>query len=222
MAQLRFSNYLVVAGVVLVVALSLSFTYVSPVGGAESKEVTVINTPLPVQGTVNVGNFPAVNAVTGSVSITGTPNVSVVNAPSSPVPVRNADDPDRNGFQATCLSSTTNFCTLTTVPAGKVLVIQGATIEVHNKPGKTMVATLTTILNNVFVNQRLGMQNIGPCHTCGFSPDFTPELYTAVLTFTVRADPGTNVFVTFQSNDAEASPVQGIIASLSGYFVSVP
>src|SRR6267378_1531423 len=79
MAQLRFSNYLVVAGVVLVVALSLSFTYVSPVGGAESKEVTVINTPLPVQGTVNVGNFPAANAVTGSVSITGTPNVNVVN-----------------------------------------------------------------------------------------------------------------------------------------------
>jgi hypothetical protein len=79
MAQLRFSNYLVVAGGVLVVALSLSFTYVSPVGGAESKEVTVINTPLPVQGTVNVGNFPASNAVTGSVSITGTPNVNVVN-----------------------------------------------------------------------------------------------------------------------------------------------
>jgi len=63
----------------LLAGIALSFPASTPAAGPPSGiDVTVINTPLPVQGTVNVGNFPASNTVTGSVSITGTPTVNVV------------------------------------------------------------------------------------------------------------------------------------------------
>jgi hypothetical protein len=76
----------------LLAAIALSFPASSPAadpGPPSGFNVNVVNTPLPVQGTVNVGNFPASNTVTGSVSITGTPNVSVVNTSSNPVPTQN-------------------------------------------------------------------------------------------------------------------------------------
>ena len=89
MRHLRFKDYLLVTGGVLVIVSSLFFAYVNPAGSAGSAPVTVANTPLPVEGTVNVGNFPASNPVTGSVNITGTPNVNVVNTDSNPVPTQN-------------------------------------------------------------------------------------------------------------------------------------
>jgi hypothetical protein len=85
MAQLRLKDYLVVSGGILLIALSISFAHVNPVGGAGSAPVTVTNTPLPV----SVSNFPASNTVSGSVSITGTPNVGVANTASNPVPTQN-------------------------------------------------------------------------------------------------------------------------------------
>ena len=67
--------------------------------------VRVTNTPLPVNGNVTVGNFPA----TQNVTISGTPNVNVTNTPlpvtgtvslsgntaATPLLVRNVDDPAR-------------------------------------------------------------------------------------------------------------------------------
>ncbi len=73
MGRLRFKDYLVVARGILLIALSISFAHVNRVGGAGSAPVTMTNTLLPVQGTVNVGNFLASNTVSGSVSITNTP-----------------------------------------------------------------------------------------------------------------------------------------------------
>jgi hypothetical protein len=67
----------------LLTAIAFGFPTTSQAAGPPSGiDVTVTNTPLPVQGTVNVGNFPASTPVTGSVSITGTPNVNVVNTPT--------------------------------------------------------------------------------------------------------------------------------------------
>src|SRR5262245_51710176 len=97
MRQLRFKEYLVVAAGIIVIALSLSFAHVERAGGAGTvpgtAPVTVMNTPLPVQGTVNVSNFPS--TVTGSVSITGTPNVSVVNPATHPALTSSVDNPGR-------------------------------------------------------------------------------------------------------------------------------
>ncbi|MGD0468399.1 MAG: hypothetical protein ABSA54_08500 [Terriglobales bacterium] len=44
--------------------------------------VRVLNTPLPVQGTVGVSNFPANQTVNGTVSVGNTPSVNVANTPS--------------------------------------------------------------------------------------------------------------------------------------------
>lgn len=63
----------------------------SPCRCRRRRTVTVANTPLPVQGTVSVNNFPAVQAVSGNVNanITGTPSVSitggVTNTASTPL-----------------------------------------------------------------------------------------------------------------------------------------
>src|SRR5262249_11582529 len=76
MARLRFKDYLVVAGGVLLIVLSVSLAQVNSVGAAGSPSVTVVNTPLPVTGTVNAN-------VTGNVGVTGTPSVSVTNFPAT-------------------------------------------------------------------------------------------------------------------------------------------
>jgi hypothetical protein len=90
----------------LLAAIALSFPTSSQAADPAPTplNVTVTNTPLPVQGTVgvnnfpgtqnvsgtvNVGNFPASNTVTGSVSITGTPAVNVTNTVTNPVPTQN-------------------------------------------------------------------------------------------------------------------------------------
>ncbi len=115
----------------LAVCLSLVVIAVCVPGSSQTQaagppsglSVDVVNTPLPVQGTVNVGNlpatqsvsgnisvsnfpttqavtgtvnignFPASSTVTGSVGITGTPNVNVANTPT--VNVGNAPKPSQ-------------------------------------------------------------------------------------------------------------------------------
>ncbi len=132
MTHLRFRDYLAVAGGILGIALSLSFAHVTSVGGAGSAPVTVVNTPLPVQGTVNVGNFPGSNAVTGSVSITGTPNVNVTNTAANPVPTQNVGggaathvgQPARNLVNLSCQFPSAESCVQAfSVPAGQAFVI---------------------------------------------------------------------------------------------------
>src|SRR5689334_2921167 len=75
-----FRPWLLVA--VLAVGLSVPANRAAGGGPPSGLDVNVINTPLPVQGTVNVGNFPATSSVSGSVSISGTPSVNVANTPS--------------------------------------------------------------------------------------------------------------------------------------------
>jgi len=73
MKPLRFKDYLVVGGGILLIAASLSFTRVNPADSAADETVRVVNTPLPVtlQGTVS-----------GNVTISNTPDVNVVNRPT--------------------------------------------------------------------------------------------------------------------------------------------
>jgi len=66
---------------VLAIALSVPTSRAADPGPPSGLNVNVTNTPLPVRGTVNVGNFPAAQPISGSVSVTNTPNVQVVNTP---------------------------------------------------------------------------------------------------------------------------------------------
>ncbi len=93
----KLGNLLGFALFVSVLGIALSLPTSEPAIAA-GPDVTVANTPLPVQGTVgvnnfpatqpvsgtvNVGNFPATQPVSGSVGITGTPNVNVTNFPAT-------------------------------------------------------------------------------------------------------------------------------------------
>jgi|GraSoiStandDraft_36_1057302.scaffolds.fasta_scaffold38551_1 hypothetical protein len=67
---------------VLAVALSAPTSRAADPGPPSGLSVKVLNTPLPVTGTVSVGNLPATQSISGSVTITNTPSVTVANTPS--------------------------------------------------------------------------------------------------------------------------------------------
>jgi len=58
---------------VLAVALSVPTSRAADPGPPSGLSVKVLNTPLPVTGTVSVGNLPATQSISGSVTITNTP-----------------------------------------------------------------------------------------------------------------------------------------------------
>jgi len=66
---------------VLAVALSVPTSRAADPGPPSGLSVKVLNTPLPVTGTVSVGNLPATQSISGSVTITNTPSVTVANTP---------------------------------------------------------------------------------------------------------------------------------------------
>ena len=72
-------------------------------------------------------------------------NVNVVNTTASPVPVRDVDNPARQPFQAEVVggfadgASTTGDVTITTVPAGKLLIIEHVSVFGAMLPGQKMV-----------------------------------------------------------------------------------
>ncbi len=80
-----------------------------------------------------------------NVNVVNTPNVNVVNTTASPVQVRDADNPARQPFHAEVRggfadgASTTGDITITTVPAGKVLVIEHVSVFGAMLPGQKMV-----------------------------------------------------------------------------------
>src|SRR5216117_2665883 len=73
-------------------------------------------------------------------------NVNVVNTPASPVPVRDVDNPARQPFQAEAVggfadgASTTGDILITTVPAGKLLVIEHVSVFGAMLPSQRMVS----------------------------------------------------------------------------------
>jgi len=82
MTRLRLKDYLVIAGGILLIGLSLSFAHVNPAGSAVDESVRVVNTPLPVtlQGTGTIsGTVAATQSGTWNVGINGTPMFNLAN-----------------------------------------------------------------------------------------------------------------------------------------------
>ena len=83
-------------------------------------------------------------------------NVIVVNTPASPVPVRDVDNPARQPFQAEAMggfadgASTTGEVTITTVPAGKLLIIEHVSVFGAMLPGQKMVRARVMYRFSVF------------------------------------------------------------------------
>jgi hypothetical protein len=86
-----------------------------PTGLPDALNVKVTNTPLPVTGVVS-----------GQVTVTGQPNVTVVNTAANPVPTRVVSSQQPWSHFASCDSTGSNSCLIETavIPAGKRLVLQ--------------------------------------------------------------------------------------------------
>ena len=131
-------------------------------GATQPMPVNVTNTPLPVQGMVSVGNTPNVNIANApSVSVTNVPNVNVANSPNvnvantpnvnvanSSIAVANALDASTNPvpiivshriepYYSDCdvPQSPPYECSLASIKAGKILVIQQFAFYARSQPG---------------------------------------------------------------------------------------
>ncbi|HEY4054301.1 MAG TPA: hypothetical protein VGL74_11175 [Terriglobales bacterium] len=136
------------------------------------QSVIVTNTPVPVQGTVSVGNTPSVTiANTPSVNVANTAvpirgNVQVFNpldASDNPVPlvVRTAGLP----YFDSCIGSgnPNSFCSMNNVPSGMRLVIQSASFTSRSGTGVNLyrAAITTTVNGNSPENLYLALSNTG-------------------------------------------------------------
>lgn len=149
----------VAAGVASLLILVGTLTVVNPRSGEAqigSTPVRVVNTPLPVTGSVNAAVTGDVNAnVSGNVGlepgttvqIAGTPNVLIGNTDAEPVPVVMNDARDAFQTRVTLTiapGSTTSQVTLVDVPFGKRLVIEHVSSRVQGPGGERYIAFFTT------------------------------------------------------------------------------
>jgi hypothetical protein len=116
-----------------------------------SKDVNVVNTPTvnvstlpPVSGSVAISNTPSVNiANTPTVQLSTTTPLIVKTDPSTPLIVRDADNPARNFFQQhfgfiVPDGSFSGTVDLGTVPANSVLVIEYLNLQVRFPGAESM------------------------------------------------------------------------------------
>jgi hypothetical protein len=223
MAQLRFKDYLVVVGGILLIALSLSLAHVNPVEpgpGPKPQDVNVVNTPLPVQGTVNVGNFPTSSTVTGSVSIANTPNVNVTNQPT----VRDADNPARQPFVFfLCELSQQNCPTAFTIPSTTASGQSVQRFVVEYVSGSCAVDSGKVVADlgvSTSVNGTTAFYRVIPTLESSFPT--TGNLFNFAQQLRGYADPGTNAAISsFEEGPGTSEPGQSCNMLVSGYLVTI-
>jgi len=209
----------------------------------QTQNVKVVNTAsesVPIQGTATVnGTVQAQQNGTWNVGINGTPvvgldagnntvkfdavNNTVKIDSASPLPMRDVENPARQPFQADAPSTGEfpdgMFVTLpmiTTIPAGKRLVIEQVSVSGAMIKGQRMVTAglhISNSGNNVQHFLTVTPQGSGGCCRDVFIASQQVRLY---------ADPGTIVsgFATRDVNTGFASAA--VSFSISGYLVDVP
>jgi hypothetical protein len=203
----------------LAAVLSLAPTRPAEAGG--SAPVTVLNTPLPVQGTVN-----AAQSGTWNVGLTGTPSVNIGNTPSNPVPTLDVNQPTGEPFQEQlCIDSEAgglcgpqDFDVPTATNKGdsvKRLVIDYVSghCESDAQPG----ATLVWVGGDQSINNPSG-QDYSKNY---FVPVFTATGEYAFATPTrIYADPNANISI-FSYAISIGSTVHGVCdVQLSGFLMT--
>jgi hypothetical protein len=182
------------------------------VGATQPMPVNVTNTPLPVQGTVSVGN-------TASVNVANSPSVHVSNAAVS---VNNALDTSSNPiplvvvqqgtpYQDSCSTSGTTTCTFASLPAGMRLVIQEFDSRtVVNLPDTVENVVVQAVVNGTSQNHGF-FAPVAQTNTQGF--------YTVHQPTTMYADAGSapRCFI-----GTSGVSVNSAFCALSGYLVPAP
>jgi hypothetical protein len=207
-------------GLVGFALLTLAFIPISEhrVAASNPGPVIVTNVPLPVQGTVSVGNTPNVNvANTASVNVTNTAvpvrgNVQVFNpldAADNPVPLV-VRTPYQPYFDSCSGSGNPNsFCTMNNVPSGMRLVIQTVSFSGRTASNVDLYrAVIATSLNgNSPENLYLALSTTGT--------DQNGDKYqAATLATTLYADPNTP-----PTCEGLASGYNDFFCTISGYVV---
>ena len=138
-------------------------------------------------------------------------NVTVNNTPANPVPTKEVSSPAKQPFQ-TDASSSSGFFDVTTVPAGKRLVIETVTIRARIEiSGSGLAPQIHTRINGIptthlivanLIDQDARLKHFGATHAV--------RLY---------ADPSTTVRI---DCNAFVSANQLCTFTISGYFVDVP
>ena len=200
--------------------LALAFMPITEHRAAASnpQPVVVSNVPLPVQGTVSVGNTPSVNvANTASVTVTNTAvpvrgNIQVFNpldAADNPVPlvVRTLGQP----YFDFCLGSgnPNSFCQFNAVPAGMRLVIQTVSFTSRSGTGVDLYRALvsTTVNGNGPQPLYFALSNTGTDQNGG-------SYQAATISTTLYADPNSN-----PECDGLGTGYNDFFCSISGYLI---
>jgi hypothetical protein len=226
-------------------AVALSTIPSTPASASGGAAVTVLNTPLPVQGTVGItGSVSAAQSGTWNVGVTGTPNVNVANSPTvsigntpsvnatqigswavgisgntstNPLFVRDIDNPAKQPFVSTCSIS---FST----PQGNNC--QFITVPV----GKQLVIEVFAVFIQMQVGDRpvetvlVGTQN-GREYVLPYPQSFNAtsgasDAWVVSQPLTrAYADPNTTPACEVGANPSEALSAN---CTISGYLVNLP
>jgi hypothetical protein len=151
----------------------------------------------------------------------GTSNVNVVNTPT----VKDADNPARQPFHASAYVGFSNgsasaTATITTVPAGKRLIIEHVSVYGQMLVGQTMrrAAIGTSLLNYNDGGYVFDDLTVSPQGSDGVK-----DYFVASQDVRLYADPGTQVLGTaIRNSTAGANPDTAVQFSISGYLVDVP
>ncbi len=177
---------------------------------------------LPLLVTVVLGCFALPSAtqavpLPSNVNVVNTPNVNVVNPTTQPVPVRDVDNPARQPFQVQVVgdfadgASTTGDIPITTVPAGKLLVIEYVSLFGSMLTGQQLVrARLQTGNPPVYSELRFNIQ--------GGNVEVTRDYFVGSQFY---AQPGPISCFAERNSTAGANPAS-VTFTVSGYFVDCP
>jgi hypothetical protein len=174
-----------------------------------------------VSGTVNVGNLPTTQGVSGTVNVGNFPDVQPVSlsiASSSPLPIRDVDNPAHHAkvTYSSCkvaeFSLTSSCSTSFTVPSGSAMVIETVSINVGDQPGEKSTALINFSTDGATGHLYIPLTYI-----------FTSsgvDYYSATLPVRVYADPGTTVTLVGALDGSTAGGTESFQFTTSGYLVS--
>lgn len=213
--------------VVLATTLGLIHTGSAVAAIVPAIPVTVVNTPLPVQGSVNANVSGTVGVSSlPAVVLSGTPTVNLNTTPTTPLYV-DADRPARNGFNVSCATPNVDpvfgqaSCTLLSIPAGRQVVIETVSCQAElyggDGPGDVQLIVPNVpfapgIPDHVSHLLTLTKQSSSP------SLDIWRTTTPLRAYASSPAGGSVDVGVFFRANPARPSP-QDMLCTISGYMV---
>lgn len=171
--------------------------------------VKVTNTPLPVQGTVNA-NVTNTVPVSGTVAVNSLPAISLNNNTTSPLFVRDVDNPARQPVLGACdliqvSGPTFQSCDVhfaTDVPAfsGFITIPAGYRLVIEYVSGEVDLPTGTAIPSAFGVRSSLGTAPAFSYEDVEFDPRFNgtsfgQDVYKIAQQTRIYEDPGANVIL---------------------------